>query len=374
MSASKEATPLSSSEFSSYPSPQESGTQQETYWKSLQYRAQEIIKKWRERKRLPPISLEVYFGAHGSAEDFKKVAERLDSADVFIPENCGWYPLALDTVRQLAAGKIRPDELREASMTEIEKSLGFSNFSEYQKAQDDYLYNSKKAIGFADISDLDHITNDLCELVSRVFKSGGNELFLRLTPHMSDRELEKETEAVRDRVLKIFERFAELQKGRENHIVKNLPHTIEEIFKTYPALKKKDRVRVLMVLGAFHTRVFHLLKNTFIGKIERNFSQLPFIYSYETELERRLMFKKPIDNSFLLHFIFEQCVYKYCSFTSDDDMSAETLFATLRRIVKKFSDDEIKDIFINQEDISDEAIRDRIMDRLKEKFPPKKEK
>ncbi len=92
----------------------------------------------------------------------------------------------------------------------------------------------------------------------------------------------------------------------------------------------------------------------------------PYLYAYVAELERRLLFEKPVDESLMLHAIFESVLkgffdLKGAGRTSDD------VAVFLRNTIKKFIDADIKSIFVGQEDISEEAIKKRIEEKLKEK-------
>ena len=187
-----------------------------------------------------------------------------------------------------------------------------------------------------------------------------------ITDSMSEEDFASAVETLVRFTLAIQAECVALQKERENHIVDHLPQTLEEVFDTYPALKKKDRVHVLLQMGSFHTRVFHLLKKD-LPETKRDLPSKPYVFSYEEEISRRLLFEKPINGSLVSHALLETLVV-YClpaGFT--DDMTTDDRADFIRDIAKQFSDGEIAALFVHQADNSLKAIINRIGAEIKRK-------
>lgn len=331
---------------------------EESWVKYLKEKISETVDTWRERNKCPPIDIEIYFGSHKGALEFKRFANHLHDADIFIPEVYGWFGIQQKYYRKVAAGKMTPEQF-EARMTKK------SEFWEHTKAMLESIYNSKIAIGFADVDAYSAKKFKKNDKHSLDKYDSDFRFDFEVTPNMSKEDLLDLIEERKAEPTLYWQNFVDQQERRENQIVENLPHTIEEVFKAYPALKKKERVRVLLKLGTFHTRVAHLLKKN-TNNVNMNFAKMPHQFSYTLELIRRLHFDKPLDDSFILHLWLEALLRNYYSReklgeTSDD---AEIL---LRKIGKQFADEEIINIFINQKDVSSSAIRARIKQKLKEK-------
>ncbi len=76
---------------------------------------------------------------------------------------------------------------------------------------------------------------------------------------------------------------AELHILRETYTLNRLDEELRNLMND-PMFSTKERIKILIYLGAFHTGFYQVLKERFPGSIFRKFSIMPFIYSYHVEV------------------------------------------------------------------------------------------
>ncbi|MGB9609215.1 MAG: hypothetical protein ACPL3E_02450 [Minisyncoccia bacterium] len=71
--------------------------------------------------------------------------------------------------------------------------------------------------------------------------------------------------------------------------MENLKNLSKEVCAQFPELKNKEKLKVLVNLGAFHTGVFHLLKKEKIPA-QATFIKKPYLFSRAGEMTRKERF------------------------------------------------------------------------------------
>lgn len=248
----------------------------------------------------PKISYHILYGPHKTPEDFKKLEELFEKADIYIPERLSHDAKIRDWVNKLSQGKMTPEEVLDRSKASKTSHL----LRQYQ-----IIYNSKKPILFADVP----VGHELLEAEKESDKLGGDSLDL-----FKSGEFKSALKKIRDYVIE----EADFELKREELIKKNLKEKIKEFISNRPELKEKDEVRVLLTLGAFHTKLYHDLKREGYSA-SREFTRQPMIYLHSSEAMRRLVFskdKKP-NKTMLARGILDALLTSYYVWTTTKDTS-----------------------------------------------------
>ncbi len=254
--------------------------------------------------------MQIYFGAHGTAEDirgggennaqrsspdrFKRtgLAELYKNADVYVPELHGWTDLALSHLQQLSYGRVTPEQLL-AEMSagfraKIQDPVQKKNFKPerdypmygFRKGEMEMIYQSYKPVVILDVPRENPKSETLQE-----HELGES----RERPHSTD-TFEKTLATIK----RHLRTSADLHNEREDFMLSQITPKLEEVFKERPDLKKKPNLQVLMFLGASHTRVAHMLSKYGV-KVESHHSRLP----------QKLVTKTPYQNEKIKRDFYE---------------------------------------------------------------------
>jgi hypothetical protein len=296
----------------------------------------------------PTISVEILYGAHARREDIEDLKEKLESADVYVPEYVGWDEKVFNAYTDVSQGKRSPDEA-------INDLGAASLFGPFLKTQLETLYNTGKPVVFCDVSDKDkEINAQLSESVRSDIR------FLFSAPYET---LEETISYTRETLIA----GVEAEKAREALMLKKL-YSLPEQFRTdtrFKDLKGKDDIKILLTLGAFHTSIYHDLDKSNM-EMKRSM-QLPTIFNFGTEARRRFMFGKEVGDKMLTNVFLES--FSISLFDGKlqgitDNISKITRFH--RIVVEKFSDSEIKNMFAQMQ--KQEKERKQVGDRSDRNF------
>ncbi len=261
--------------------------------------------------------LSFYFSAHSNAEDFEKMREEFDRADVYISEQHGWTPDDLQAIRDIATGKRKPLHLAEGRPA---KSAG--------DLEDEIIYNSHKPIYFVDIPSGHELENT---------DEGQNDLE-RATNDFSLYDINNAKESL---ISAANKNAAFLQK-KDSWIAKNIGNKIPEILKNEPALKNKENIKILIQFGASHFPIRRMIdkpmKTTRVKSWEQGLA-----FSYYDKLIQKIRFKRDIPEDLPLKALFE--VYFKKIFSDEIKKIPNQLFV---RAFKKTFDDNLKMEMVNK--------------------------
>lgn len=279
---------------------------------------------------LPKIQIDILYGRHGTKEDRDGLAERLKNADVYIPEFFDWTGSVLKMYRDHSDGKGRL--FKGPPGLELNFALGLDPAI---KEELRILYGSHKAIGMIDmkepfwagafLSEWDSIKQDRIER----HKKGKDSFPQRL-----------------DFIKHSLEAEARFQNKREEYMISQLRPTIQELIKTYPSLKDKSEIKVLLSLGSAHTFVYHNLKRD-NQETTRTFSRTPEVYDFETEALRRLIFGIEVDDELVGKVFLEGVFFKThgVGFDTGDVGDSSKIAKYVRKLISQFSFEEAREIF-----------------------------
>jgi hypothetical protein len=131
--------------------------------------------------------------------------------------------------------------------------------------------------------------------------------------------------------------YSKFNLKREKKIKENLTREIDEFLKANPDYDKKEKIRVLIRLGAGHTKIYRDFKKE--GKrASREFSQLPFVYNYSDEALRTIIPKNKLPDETVARGIGGELLYNNLRNLTQDSAK---LYKIIRQIFSRLT---IKDI------------------------------
>jgi len=276
----------------------------------------------RERmQRTPEIAFSIFYGAHGSAKDVESLGVPLKNSDIVIPETMGWSQGHVTYYRALANGRVTPKEaLRRFSTGQTHYMLT----SDTALKVFEMIYNSHKYIAFADVPDGHPLVRRFLHIYSSGFPIDDN----------FEQTLKNARNYMKD--------TSSLDLDRENFILSRLQPTVNQVLKEAPSLARKQKLNVLLFLGAAHTRIYRELKRTGT-EVNATFSYKPFVYPFSTEAERRYAFGKEIGDELVAKSFMEAIVVIPGMQKITKDFRKISLYA--RRALSGFTLDEIESVF-----------------------------
>ncbi|MDO8522962.1 MAG: hypothetical protein Q7S12_01590 [bacterium] len=301
-----------------------------------------------ENRELPPLSIEIYYSAHGNAKDIGELQEKFLEADIYVPEWIGTSLKVLETYQAVSDGRKTPAE------AVIELHLDDSKMYGYHLKRFEIIYGSHKPVVFVDVP-LDH---DLIKEYREIL----------FKPKLQN--FEEDLEYTKDFLLK----EAVFEKKREEYMILQLEPKMREVVEKYPELQNKKQLKLLLSLGAFHTGLFHELDKKAYD-VKREFGDTPIVFDSRSEALRRHMFDKKVGDELVLRAMFETLVGKYFSkdFKKKSDDSLEQL-KMLREVGALFSFDEMKNLYSNPENKGgfESALYDAVNQKLKVEWKKQK--
>lgn len=190
---------------------------------------------------LPPnVALMILFVAHNKREnlgDFRAFQRRLWSSDIFIPESPNMPEEDKDIFKKIARGDKR-------IFTRMKNYLQWDDPSSFTLAEMEALYGSRATVCFADIDR----NSDINDNLRRLNGLGAANLV---------RSSLSETIQACDSLFTDLGRF---QRMREEVILRKLGPILRDAISSSRKLSTKDRINVLMLIGASHDYLYEVLQ------------------------------------------------------------------------------------------------------------------
>lgn len=294
-------------------------------WDSL-----ESLLKDQGVEKVPKIETNFFFHKHATTEDGQAVRERLENADILIQENAGWNSARLDIFNDVSMGALTPKQAIDMGRQNGKPFL----WKDFYTALLDGLYKSEKKVILVDVQDDNVVFKNLINLYA------GNGAYNNLI----NKSLSYEETLRRIGNVSKFE--SDMQKEREDYILKNMPHALAEMFKKNPELQQKENLKILFSMGGFHTRLYQEMKKSG-NNVSREFSTMPYNFDPRMAAERSIHFKGIEESESLLPKIALYLILK--KEFPNLELSNETIAV--------FSDQEIKDIYEKYQSLSSEEFR-----------------
>jgi len=245
-----------------------------------------------------------------------------------VPEAADWDDTYASDISKLSSCAINPEKFLKlyTDPLEVKPSQGES----YDEVVAKTLYCSGKHIEFFDVP----FRHPLVERVFQAFNDAS-------IPDMSG-DFEKMI-ASRKNGLRTA---AKAQKEREEYMFERLNEFVRRAAKKeFPDLKDKEHIRILMILGGAHTRLYHKLVRK-KEDVSRSFPLYPYIYPYFVEAFRREWFEKEVGDELAARTFLETVIngeirLKLSSVTERQNLIGHFI----RRIVERLNMNDARSVF-----------------------------
>ena len=305
-------------------------------------------------EHVPKIETKFFFGSHGNQEDGKRVAEQIkkDDPDIFVPEMAYGSKGYLDTFNETSRGVLNPFLYDEKRNENIQN--GVNEIPDYEWEILKGLYNTKKEVIFVDISE----GND--KDFHSQFEEQKNNLFA-LSQRIWNRDSTMDFDEIKKEISRNIELYSSIQKEREEYILENMKKVLLETLQKNPELQKKETLKILISIGAFHTHLYHEMKKN-NDLVSREFDTgMPYVYDFNKRDQRTMHFfgKEVFDSKqayrSVLHRILNR-MYQLFNF--------EQKF--LDQIFNSFSEEQTRKLFeIYKNTKSEEELKEKVSDFVK---------
>ncbi len=288
---------------------------------------QNINEYLRERGiEAPPISIHIFYSGHSYGGDLRGFYELFKAADIVIPEAFGWKEKNLKDYRDVASGKMNKDVI-----TYLPSEVPNISFDrEFLMT----LYGTNKKIVLIDAPRESKMIDDVNDFDRE------NKSFIR---SLGAKNVEETIAQFRELEIR---KARVVVSVRDEYMLEQLGLKTADLLNENPELLKKDKLSVLLILGATHTGVYHELKarERWEASVSRSFRDVPQLYHYSAEVLRRLRFGKPVSDELLLKDLLESILSNKRSgvFVVKRPNSSAEYLNGLQSAVERFSIDEIK--------------------------------
>ncbi len=276
----------------------------------------------------PKLNVSFYFAPHGNFEDMQGIVSKIKESDVFFYEDLGRS--------EAKAAYLNSPLLREGMMP-LETLIDSSGAGQRQmrgshgEALVRGLHDAQVVAATLDIGK-DYDEERLSKEIIKAFQEP-------LPRRVSYDE-------ALSRLNDNYENIAYLMDERELIMANNFESEIGKILDTYPELKQKDGLNVLISMGVLHTRLRHAFTERGIPS-DRNFSTgRSYTFGYAHELMRTFAYGNEPSKELTERAFAESIVRKALSkVTRDKSIAYDERAAYLRRYVSELSSDEMMDVF-----------------------------
>lgn len=194
-------------------------------------RAQERGGSREVREDPPEIEIMFDFSAHASREDFSRLSKLIKTCDIYIPEICGWDDEILEKKKAIAKGDLQPS-------TSVDEAFNAQDY------EDLCIYDTQIEVEMIDFSRNDY------KLVSDKYQS-----FKDLRNDGFNSFLTGDFKASLIQLKQSLRHCTQFNHLREDMMLTRLYKLIENLPNKYPDLLKKEKVRILIKLGSYHSNL-----------------------------------------------------------------------------------------------------------------------
>lgn len=234
-----------------------------------------------------------------------------------------WGKNILKIFRDVSSGIFVPEQV--LSALSIEKSHPYYGF---YLGIFNLIYNSKKPIIFIDVPYDDPL-----------IKSFNKYKYFKLT---FEENFEETVKSLRD----FLKNHNKVQEEREKYMLSSLKEKTKELLESYPELKEKAKLKILLSIGALHSPLYFDFKKK-EKNVERKFSHSPFTFGFHEEGARRERFGKDMNDEFIARVLIDKILDSVIgpillkSVTPDN----HRIYKFQRYIVSRFNIKEIKEFY-----------------------------
>ena len=273
------------------------------------------------------IRFEILYTPHTSRKYLEGFREKVERADIYIPEALGWdQELAVD-FQAVANGTMRPDEFFKKRGWHSKNRPYYS----FELAELEYIHGSGKFVRFIDAPLESELFNRYIEIKSRADKL----------------DLMQNSENLIDAFKEFIRDSAILHKEREQYMLSKLKILSDDISHgRISGLQTTREPRILLNLGAGHTGIYHELVKSG-NEASRSFNPMPYIFSFPaTEMIRRYLFDKEVSEELAIRtlagLVLSSALTTEFTWPSEDILTRDIF---IKKAVNKLSIHDIKEGF-----------------------------
>lgn len=235
----------------------------------------------------PKLDVSFWFTAHERSQDMEGIESQIAAADVYFYENSvPGLTKALQGI-SMAPGSPLEDIIKEGII--YDAPIKGSHWEPVIRG----LYGSQVIVGSFDLRpDEQEIRDEILESAYRALPREGSFL--------------DALELFRDNTA----RTATAQNKREQLMLRHFEEDVEATLQSYPDLKEKDNLKIIISIGSYHTTLRHLFAREGIKSKEYfpNSVNGHYVYSYENELQRTLALEKEPTTELLQRAFIERFI------------------------------------------------------------------
>jgi hypothetical protein len=203
----------------------------------------------------PEVVFDVYYGSHHTFDQGKRLSNRITKSDLVIPEYGGWSPKLSQDFNAISQGQI----------------IDVHHLPLFYRGLLSALHKTNKPVKFIDYPTGSKKFEELYEAAKWLSH-------LENIPYIGEGYVQK---------------FAKVNDQKEEDVIAEIPGALLEFINENPELikgkeEKNEPLKVLLFLGAAHTRIFHALKEA-SPKSTRTFDEKPLQFTpFETQVREVL--------------------------------------------------------------------------------------
>lgn len=272
----------------------------------------------------PKFQIEIFYGAHRTAEDVEGFEKILARADIYIPEMIGHSEEVREIFNGVSEGGTSPEE----ALTKLEFGPRRFDFHFHRKHLE-HSYNSHIPVTFIDVPDGHY-------LIEKINRNRDE-----LKKNFSMLDFKGDLNALRH----YFLQDVEIQRKREEYMRNSLRPRLQEILQKYPDLRKKKKIRVVLSLGIAHMPLVNELRRRGYQARSRPSRSL-FVFNIGEEVEQRLFFHKEVSEDLMGQALFEQLFESsFGLIMLDYYHDASDVLRIQRKIAERFHLEDIRSIY-----------------------------
>ena len=272
----------------------------------------------------PGLEVTFFYNMHDVIEDMRGVEELIQENDIVLYEEFDRNTAFIDFLTKLSDS---PDK-------SVEEYLDGSKFGARDTIYEPMirsLYDLKKGVGVIDIG----AHPEEKELIREFDENHKNR-------QPKDLSFDEAIKFYNDKA----ENLAHLHSRREDMIPLNLESELENIFKEHPDMQNQEKVKILFIMGSYHTRLRHVFGEHGIDTKGQFSDGNTHIYGYGDELLRTHAFgKEPSDDLQKRAYIESLLMLPLVINLRHGEVSSDEQTIYLRHVVSRLSDKDMDDIF-----------------------------
>jgi hypothetical protein len=227
------------------------------------------------KKIHPNLAIHFSFVIHGTLKQAEPFAEKIQNCDVYIPEGLDANEDHFEVINDFSEGRLPKKKIKEIETNEFYRGVLFA------------VHRKRKPVIFIDQPEGHPDIDKWYTHVGREYEAAGRSFSL-------------------NRAIKITQQqhSSRILDKRDEFIIEQLPLKLKRVLGENPSLKEKEQLNVFISIGVLHTRLYHALKQE-LPRTTRDFPEKPFVFDYDDEAGRNILFGKEVDEELARATILE---------------------------------------------------------------------